>query len=143
MTLLPWVNMSRVWPSMRHLASMRCRQGDNSMLILLTGVVAIVVTICFLAIWLFSISSGENARFNHDHGHHVNNFFEDVKSLTNENIHFLLLAIPVVGILIFTFTPLIYMILMAFTSYDNEHQPPGHLFDWVGPGNFKTLLFQQ
>ncbi|WP_022770824.1 carbohydrate ABC transporter permease [Butyrivibrio sp. NC2007] len=114
--------------------------GDNSMIILLTGVVAIVVTVCFVAIWLFSISSGENARFNHDHGHHINNFFEDVKSLTNENIHFLLLAIPAVGLLIFTFTPLIYMILMAFTNYDNEHQPPGHLFDWVALDNFKTLL---
>ena len=114
--------------------------GDNSMIILLTGVVAIVVTICFLAIWYFQICSGETARFNHDNGHHVNNFIEDVKSLTNENIRFLLLLIPVVGLLTFTFTPLVYMILMAFTSYDNEHQPPGHLFDWVGLDNFKTLL---
>ena len=114
--------------------------GDNSMLILLCGAVAIVVTLCFIAIWLFSIFSGETARFNHDNGHRVNNFIEDVKSLTNDHVHFLLLSVPVVGLLTFTVMPLIYMILMAFTNYDNEHQPPGHLFDWVGLENFRTLL---
>ena len=114
--------------------------GDNSMLILLSGVVAIVVTLCFIAVWLFSIISGENARYNYDNGHHINNFVEDVKSLFNDRIHFLLLAIPVIGLATFTVMPLIYMILMAFTNYDNEHQPPGHLFDWVGLKNFITLL---
>ncbi|WP_155831548.1 carbohydrate ABC transporter permease [Butyrivibrio sp. LC3010] len=116
------------------------QQGDNSMLILLYGVVAIVITIAFISIWLFSIFSGENARKRHATGHHVNNFFEDVKSLTNENVRFLLLSVPVVGLSIFTVMPLIYMILMAFTNYDSEHQPPGNLFDWVGMTNFTTLL---
>ena len=32
------------------------------------------------------------------------------------------------------------MILMAFTNYDADHQPPGHLFDWVGLENFRALL---
>ena len=32
------------------------------------------------------------------------------------------------------------MILIAFTNFDNAHQPPGNLFTWVGLDNFKTLL---
>ena len=32
------------------------------------------------------------------------------------------------------------MILIAFTSYDHEHQPPGTLFSWVGLANFKSLI---
>ncbi len=116
------------------------QQGDNSMLILLSGVAAIVVTIAFLAVWIFSIYSGEAARADHMAGRHVNNFIQDVKSLTNENVRFLLLSVPVAGLSIFTVMPLIYMILMAFTNYDAEHQPPGNLFDWVGIENFKTLL---
>ncbi len=51
-----------------------------------------------------------------------------------------MLFIPLLGLLIFTVMPLIYMILMAFTNYDVNHQPPGNLFDWVGLENFKTLL---
>ena len=40
------------------------------------------------------------------------------------------------GILIFTVMPLVFMMTMAFTSYDRDHQPPGNLFTWVGMQNF-------
>ena len=115
-------------------------QGDNSMLILLSGVVAVVITAAFAALWLFSIFSGEHARARRAAGRHVNTFVQDVKSLFNDNIHFSFLAIPVIGLGIFTVMPLLYMILMAFTNYDSEHQPPGNLFDWVGIKNFITIL---
>ncbi len=114
--------------------------GDNSMLILLAGVVTIVLTGAFLAFWAFTISSGKAALANAKAGKHVNTFLEDVKSLANQNIRFLFLSVPVVGLGIFTVMPLIYMILMAFTNYDSEHQPPGNLFHWVGIQNFITLL---
>lgn len=115
-------------------------QGDNSMLILLSGVAAIVVTLAFVALWLFSISSGENARATASAGRHVRTFREDIRSLAFDNVHFTLLSLPVIGLTIFTVMPLIYMVLMAFTNYDQDHQPPGSLFDWVGLKNFFTLL---
>ena len=40
----------------------------------------------------------------------------------------------------FTILPLVFMICMAFTNYDRNHQPPGQLFDWVGLKNFETIL---
>ncbi len=115
-------------------------KGDNSMLILLEGVMTLVLTGAFLAIWLFSIYSGEKARSARALGKRANSFLEDIKSLANENVHFLLLSVPVLGLSIFTVMPLIYMILMAFTNYDQDHQPPGNLFTWVGIKNFFTLL---
>ncbi len=114
--------------------------GDNSMLILLYGVIAIVITFAIAALWLLTIFSGDHARAFAESGRHVRNFREDVKSLFNDKIHFSFLAIPVVGISVFTVMPLLYMILMAFTNYDSEHQPPGNLFHWVGLENFKTLI---
>ncbi|WP_051196818.1 carbohydrate ABC transporter permease [Butyrivibrio sp. XBB1001] len=115
-------------------------KGDNSMLILLEGVMTLVLTGAFLAIWLFSIYSGEKARSARALGKRANSFIEDIKSLANENVHFLLLSVPVLGLSIFTVMPIIYMILMAFTNYDQDHQPPGNLFTWVGIKNFFTLL---
>ena len=115
-------------------------QGDNSMLILLYGVTTIVLTALFLIIWRSSIRSGEMVRQLMLKHKKVPNFLDDIKELLNTNIHKLLLAIPVVGIVVFTITPVIYMILMAFTNYDGEHQPPGNLFTWVGLENFRTLL---
>ncbi len=115
-------------------------QGDNSMLILLYGVVTCVITVSFLCVWVMSIYSGEQARQHKLANKKVPGIVEDVKSLFDKNIHKLLLAIPVVGLLVFTVMPLLYMILMAFTNYDSEHQPPGNLFTWVGLDNFMTLI---
>lgn len=114
--------------------------GDNSMLILLYGVITIVISCVVISIGLFSVSSGKAARDRALAGKHNNNFLEDVRSLSNNNIRFLLLSVPVVGLIVFTVMPLLYMILMAFTNYDQDHQPPGNLFDWVGIKNFITLL---
>ena len=99
-----------------------------------------VITIAFILFWLFSISSGKAAMRRASEGKHNNSFIEDVRSLANKNIRFLFLSVPVVGLGVFTVMPLIYMILMAFTNYDSNHQPPGNLFDWVGIKNFITLL---
>ncbi len=115
-------------------------QGDNSMLLLLGGVVTIVITVAFIVLWLFSIHSGERARYRKSLGRHVNSFKEDVVSLFNDNIHFLFLSVPVAGLSIFTVMPLLYMVLMAFTNYDAKHQPPGTLFDWVGLSTFAKLI---
>ncbi len=115
-------------------------QGDNSMLILLYGVVTCVLTAAFVCVWLVSIYSGEKARKLKLANKKVPGIIRDIKGLFNEDIHKLLLAVPVVGLLVFTVMPLIYMILMAFTNYDSEHQPPGNLFTWVGLENFEMLI---
>lgn len=40
----------------------------------------------------------------------------------------------------FIILPLVFMILIAFTNYDRNHQPPGNLFTWVGLQNFKDVF---
>ena len=72
-------------------------------------------------------------------GKHINTFVEDIKALFNENLHKLLLVLPVTGILVFTILPLVFMISMAFTSYSKVDS---HLilFDWVGLENFKLIF---
>lgn len=115
-------------------------QGDNSMLILLYGVVTLVITFVYIAIWIVSVRSGEEARQRKLQNKKVPGLLADLKSLLDTNIHRLFLFVPMLGILIFTVMPLIYMILMAFTNYDAEHQPPGNLFSWVGLANFKALV---
>lgn len=115
-------------------------QGDNSMLILLYGVVTIVVVCAFLGAWYVSIRSGELARQLKLQNKKIPGIIDEIKKLFDTNIHRLFLSVPVVGIAVFTVMPLIYMILIAFTNYDANHQPPGNLFDWVGLKNFRMLF---
>ncbi len=116
--------------------------GDNSMLFLLYGVITIVLTLAIIFIACMSAKSAYCTQLRKERGMHIPGIKDDLRSLREENIHTGLLALPIIGIIIFTIVPLIFMILIAFTSYDHEHQPPGNLFGWVGLDNFKTMLGQ-
>ena len=66
---------------------------------------------------------------------------DDIRSLIDNEFHKTLLALPVVGILIFTVMPIFFMILVAFTNYSGSHNGyTNKLFTWVGLENFNTLL---
>ena len=77
-------------------------QGDNSMLILLWGVVTVIISAAFICLWLVQIYSGEAARRCRLKGKKAPSIIDDIKALFDGNIHKLLLAIPVVGLVVFT-----------------------------------------
>ena len=114
--------------------------GDNSMLCMLYGVITIALTVIILAVAYMSMKSAYCTQVRKARGMHLPTFHDDLKSLLEENIHGLLMAFPSFGIIAFTVIPLIFMILIAFTNYDRDHQPPGNLFDWVGLSNFSQLF---
>lgn len=115
-------------------------QGDNSMLCMLYGVITIVLTGVVLAVAYMSMKSAYCTQKRKERNMPLPTFKDDLHSLLEENIHALLMAFPSFGILAFTVIPLIFMILIAFTSYDRNHQPPGNLFGWVGLSNFAQLF---
>lgn len=114
--------------------------GDNSMLFLLYGVITIVITFAIVLIARLSVKSAYCTQIRKEKGMHIPTFMDDLASVKEQNLHVAMLAFPVTGILTFTIIPLIFMILIAFTSYDHEHQPPGNLFSWVGLENFRTMI---
>lgn len=116
--------------------------GDDSMLCLLYGVITIVLSIAFVMVAFMSMKSAYASQFRKEHGMRMPTFMDDLRSLKEENLHSALLAAPLLGIVCFTIVPLIFMILIAFTSYDHNHQPPGNLFEWVGLANFRAMFAQ-
>lgn len=114
--------------------------GDNSMLILLYGVVTLFITAAFVLWWREAVKSAYKVQCLKRDGHHIMNFKEDVRTYFDTNLHKSLLSMPLLGIIIFNIMPLVFMISMAFTNYDRYHLPPGNLFTWVGLDNFKTVL---
>ena len=115
-------------------------QGDNSMLMLLFGVVSIFMLFFFIVLWVANVRSAWAAQTTVESGKRPPGIFQDVRSLFDGNLHKLLLVLPLAGLIVFTVVPLVYMILMAFTNYDVNHQPPGNLFTWVGLDNFKLMM---
>lgn len=117
------------------------QQGDNSMLMLLAGVVAISTTVIFIFIWRATIKSGYKVQLLQEAGKKVPTIKEDIYRYFDKDLHKTMLALPLTGIFLFNLLPLFFMILIAFTNYDNNHQPPGNLFTWVGLESFYDLLF--
>ena len=113
---------------------------DNSFMILLFSVVSIVIWAVFLFVWMSTVKRAYELQKMAERGEHINTFMEDVNSYRNENFYKTLLALPVAGVVIFTIVPLMILVLVAFTNYDQQHMPPNALFTWVGLTNFFTLF---
>lgn len=114
--------------------------GDNSLLILLSGVIFVFLTVAFLLFWRAAVRSAYKAEELKKAGRRVPGFWEEVESYFDTKLYRSLLSLPVLGVLIFTVLPLVFMASMAFTNYDRDHQVPGKLFTWIGLDNFRTVL---
>lgn len=114
--------------------------GDNSMLILLFGVVVIALIVGFIYLYYQNIKNAYQNQEDMKQGKPLNKFKDDINDLKNGKYHITILVIPMALTLIFTVLPLMFMILIAFTNFDAAHQPPGNLFTWVGLANFKELF---
>lgn len=116
------------------------QQGDNSMLMLLAATVAFFVIALFVIMWYKSVKSAYTSQLTKEQGGHVNSFKDDFADYLDTKLHFPMLTLPVISILVFNILPLVYMILIAFTNFDKDNQPPGKLFHWVGLKNFGAML---
>ncbi len=115
-------------------------KGDNSFLILLYGVVSLVAIAMYLVVWAMNIKGSYENDIRIRKGQRLATFKEDIKSLLDDRFHATLLLLPMLGLLVFTVMPLVFMVLIAFTNYDYAHMPPGKLFDWVGLKNFLQMF---
>ena len=114
--------------------------GDNSFNIMLYGVLTLFFIVAFIYTWNLNIKQNRiNEEIIKDQKK-LATAKDDLRALVDENFHKTLLALPVLGILIFTVLPIFFMILVAFTNYDAQHNPPLNLFGWVGFDNFGQLF---
>ena len=114
--------------------------GDNSFLILLYGLLSLVFCIFFIYVWRLNIRENYNEQNKLREGHRLPTVKQDIHSLLDANFDKTLMALPLLGSFIFTVLPIIFMICVAFTNYDKDHQSPANLFTWVGFENFANLF---
>lgn len=115
---------------------------DNSFKILLYGVLTIFFIVGFIFTWRVNIRQNKIAQQILASGKKLKSGKDDLRSLVDDKFHATLLSLPLLGILIFTVMPMVFMILVAFTNYDSINDGyMNSLFTWVGLDNFKTMLF--
>lgn len=113
--------------------------GDNSMLCLLYGVVALIVIVAFLIVYFMNIRSAVANHQDSIIGKKPNSFKQDFLNLFDKKFYAVLLGAAMVGVIAFTILPLVFMILIAFTNYDSAH-PETSGFSWTGFETFGQLI---
>ena len=114
---------------------------DNSFKILLYGVLTIFFIIGFIFTWRINVKQNKISEEILRSGKKLKSGKQDLRSMIDDKFHATLLALPLLGILIFTVMPIVFMILVAFTNYDSLHNGyTNELFTWVGWENFGTML---
>lgn len=114
--------------------------GDNSLLILLYGLLTILFICVFAYAWYKNIKSAYLTQEIVEAKQNLATAKQDVASLLDEQYHKTLLGIPLAGLTIFTIIPIIFMVFLAFTNYDLDHMPPTKLFTWIGWKNFSAVF---
>ena len=114
--------------------------GDDSVKVMLYGLLTIIFIVAFVYTWRLQVKQCRICMDITAKGKKIKSGKDDLKSLLDDQFHKTLLALPMTGILVFTVLPIIYMVLVAFTSYDAAHDGYANLFSWVGLEHFNELF---
>ena len=114
--------------------------GDDSVKVMLYGLLTFVFIFAFIYTWRLQVKQCRICMDITAKGKKIRSGKDDVKSLLDDQFHKTLLSLPLAGILAFTVLPIIYMVLVAFTSYDAAHDGYSNLFSWVGLDHFNELF---
>jgi arabinogalactan oligomer/maltooligosaccharide transport system permease protein len=115
-------------------------ETDNSMLMLLFGIVTLGLILLFIMTYLANIRSSYKADLDKREGKTPTSFKQDLAALLDERFHIAMLTPALIGILTFTLLPTVFMISIAFTNFDSLHPAGQVLFDWVGFKNFVDVF---
>lgn len=115
-------------------------KGDNSVVMMLLGILAFILTGFFIAVHLANIRDARRTYEYVSRGNPTPNFKQSLGSMFDKYFYVTALVLPVVGVFVFNILPIIFMIFLAFTDYGGDIVTTGALVSWVGFANFKRLF---
>ena len=114
-------------------------EGDDSTFVLLWALMAVILTVAFIVTWRMQVKQCRICMDITSKGKKIKSGKDDLKSLLDDQFHKTLLTPSLIGILVFTVLPTIFMVFIAFTDYSGGADGYSKLFSWVGWDNFKQL----
>ena len=114
-------------------------EGDNSVVRLIMGILAIFIIVLYAAIYVSNVKDVYRTQCAYDTLKKPDGLKKELGALLDKSFHKTALALPVIGVCVFSILPIVFMILIAFTNYGGDIVPPA-LVDWVGFENFGKIL---
>ena len=120
----------------------RFTSGSDCKLMVLFGFATIMLIILFFMLWNLNIASSYKADMDKKIGKKPSTFKEDLQELLDGKFHVLMLTPTCIAAVIFTIIPTIFMIALAFTTYNDPdmNHLGTNLFHWNGLQNFRSVF---
>lgn len=114
-------------------------KGDDSVIMMLRGLLAILLIIGFIVLHMVNISHILSLEAVKKSGKPFLKLKKRVDYILDKKFYAVALFAPIIGVLIFNVIPIIFMIIISFTNYGGDIVPP-KLVDWIGFGNFTKIF---
>lgn len=114
-------------------------EGDNSVVMLLMGILAVFLILLYVLIYVANVKDAYRLQCAEDTLKQPDSFAKEAGDLLDKSFYKTAMALPVIGVCVFSILPIVFMILIAFTNYGEPYIPPA-LVDWAGLENFKNIL---
>ena len=116
--------------------------GSDCKLMVLFGFVTIALIIVYFFVWNLNINSSYKADMDRKVGKKPSTFKEDMAELLDGRFHVLMLTPTCIAASVFTVLPTVFMIALAFTTYNSYDMNVlgTNLFEWNGFKNFVAVF---
>ena len=115
-------------------------QRDNSIFMMIDGLIAIVVVALFILIYVYNIRDARKAGVEYEKTGETQGTREYLSHLFDKAFPYLGLSPAIVMLAFFVVIPLLFSALLAFTNYTApSNLPPANTVDWVGLETFRQM----
>jgi arabinogalactan oligomer/maltooligosaccharide transport system permease protein len=112
---------------------------DHSVMLLLGGLLAVVITFLFAAIWIWNIVDAYKTRKRMEVGTQVSSG-QYFKTLWDRSFEYIMISPGLLLVLLISLIPIVFSILIAFTNYNLNNLPPRNLIQWRGFETFGNIV---
>lgn len=117
------------------------KQRDNSLFMLIDGILIVAVVVVFVIAYIMSVKSAEKAYAEYCRTGRYKTQKESFHASVEQSFPIFGLAPGFLMVVIFVVVPLVFSVLVAFTNYSAPaHISPNNTIDWVGFQNFFELI---
>jgi len=112
----------------------------HSIQLLIQGLIALIILLFGIAIYVFNIIDARKDAIDRENGKPKHTLIRGVINFYDRGFPYFMILPGLIMLIFVVILPLLFMVALAFTNYNQYNSPPRKLLDWVGFDNFTALL---
>lgn len=111
----------------------------HSIQLLIQGLIALIVLLFGIGIYVYNIMDARKDAISRENGNPNPTLLKGISSFYNNGFPYFMILPGLLMLLFVVVLPLLFMVGLAFTDYNQYNSPPRNLLNWVGFDNFAAL----